>query len=187
METRREPLTAVLCLLLWTGVAQAAPDPVGAGRALLATPFEVGGNLIGGAGLVGAALVATGGDAISLLDDNRVTSPLLRGIVSKSVQTLAFALAWTTTRSLELLRREDIERLPEPLSAYVGTARTAGRLDTALSGFSALGLALRDAWSGPALALTRAVGATGAASALESGRREARIRALGPDPLPPAP
>jgi len=183
----REPLAALLLLALLAapGVPRAAPDPLAGAAALLATPFEVAGDLLGGAGLIGAALLAGVGDAVALADRNPVTEPLLRGAASRTVQTLAFAVSWSASSSLELLRREDVERLPEPLGAYVEVAPFAGRFDTARSGASALGLALRDAWSGPALAAAHLAGARGTAEALAQGRNEARVRALGPDPLPP--
>jgi hypothetical protein len=183
-----EPLATLLLLALLAtpDVPRAAPDPVAGTAALLATPFEVTGDLLGGAGLIGAALVAGVGDVVALADRNRVTEPLLRGAVSRTVQTLAFALSWSTTRGLELLRRQNVERLPEPFGAYVDVAPFAGRFDTARSGVAALGLALRDSWSGPTLAAAHLVGASGTADALAQGRHEARVRALGPDPLAPS-
>ncbi len=189
MTRTRESLAALLLLALLAtpGAPRAAPDPVAGAAALLATPFQVAGDLLGGAGLIGAALVASVGDLVALADRNSVTEPLLRGAASRTVHTLAFALSWSTSRSLELLRRENVERLPEPLTAYLDVAPFAGRFDTARSGTAALGLALRDAWSGPALAAAHLAGARGAADALAQGRREARIRALGPDPLPSPP
>lgn len=189
MTRSPEPLATLLLLALLAapGVPRAAPDPLAGTAALLATPFEVSGDLLGGAGLIGAALVASVGDVVALADRNRVTEPLLRGAASRTVQTLAFALSWSTTRGLEVLRRENVERLPEPFGAYVDVAPFAGRFDTARSGAAALGLALRDTWSGPALAAAHMIGARGTANALTRGRHEARVRALGPDPLPPTP
>lgn len=173
-----------LVLLCTPGRSAAAPDLLGAGEALLATPFQVTGTLLGGVSLIGAALIGTAGDTVSLLDRNRVTEPVLGGIASGSIHTIAWGLQWGGTRSMELLRREDIERLPEPLAAYWDTARYAGRFDSAASGFRALGLAVNDLVAGPSLAVLRASGARGTSERLASWRRDTRIVALGPDPLP---
>ncbi len=184
MRPRLEPAVALALLLLATGTARAgAPDLPGAGRALLAAPFDVAGDVVAGIGLLGASLIAAGGDAVALIDHNRWTTPVLRGFASTTVHAVAFALAWGSTRTLELLRLEDIERLPEPAAAYFDGAPFAGRFDGAASGVSALALGVDDLWSGPALGLLRAVGARGHSDALEQASLENRIRALGPEPL----
>ena len=154
---------------------------------MLATPVDVAGDLVAGIGLLGASLIAAGGDAVALVDNNRWTAPLLRGSASTTLHAVAFALAWGSTRTLERMRLEDIERLPEPAAAYFDVAPFAGRFDTAASGVSALALAVDDLWSGPALGLLRAAGARDTSNALEQARLENRIRALGPEPLGYAP
>lgn len=178
----RALLLAVI-LLAAAPRALAAPDVPGALGALISTPLDVAGDAIGGVGLITAATVSSAGDLVSLLDRNRLTAPLTRGAVSGAIQHGAFGISWLSTRSLEILRHEDIERLPPPREAYVSPARFVGRLDVALDGVRALGLAARDAASGPLLGLLRGVGARERSEALDRWRREARIRALGPEPL----
>lgn len=161
--------------------AGAAPEPLGALVDLGRAPLAVSGDVIGGTGLLGASLVATLGDVIALVDDNRV----LRGVASGGVHLLARGVSWTGTQALELLRGEDVERWPEAAAAYREAAPFAGRLDTAASGVGAFNLALRDALLGPPAALLRGVGLQGAARSLAQSRREAALRTLGPPPAPP--
>jgi hypothetical protein len=178
--------TGLLALLLLPADARAGPDLPGAGAALISTPLDVVGNAVGGVGLLAGALLGCIGDGISLLDRNRATEPLLRGALSTLVHASAYGVSGASTRSLEFLRREDVERLPEPPAAYFGAVRFAGRFDTGADGVRALELSLRDALSGPALAVLRAVGARGAGDALAHSARDARVAGLGPSPLPPA-
>jgi len=161
--------------------AQAAPDLPGAGRALVATPLQVSGDVVGGIGLLTAGLVATAGDAVSLVDDNPLTEHVLGGLVSGAVQHVAFATGWVGSRSMELLRGNDIERLPQPLAAY-GGAPFRGRLSQLGDGLGAFRLAIHDVLAGPALTLLRAGGAEGWSEALAQRREEARIIRLGPEP-----
>ena len=160
--------------------AHAGPDPGGALRALGATPLRVGGDLIAAAGLVAASSVGLVGDGLSLLDANRITRPVLSGFASGIVRQAALGLSQGATGALEGLRAEDIERLPEPREAYLDNAPGAGRLDTVLTGLGSLQLALEDALTGPALAVLRAAGAKGPASAVSGWSRDERIRVLGP-------
>jgi hypothetical protein len=171
-------------LFLALGIA-IAPDPGGAAYALVDSSLRVSGDLCGGAGLLSGAGVATSADAIGLLDDNRITGPWLHGVLSRPIQRGAMALSWTGTSALEALRGEDIERLPEAPATHLEAAPFIGRLDSALSGVSALWLAGYDALTAPALAGLRLVGAAALAERLERARTEARERALGPEPLPP--
>lgn len=176
-----------LCLWLTTcgGLAEqaraGAPEPLAAVRALVRTPFTTTGDLVGGTGLITASLIATLGDTLRLADDNRVS----RGVASGTVRRAALVVSAASTTALEWLRWEDIERLPEAREAYVTAAPFVGRLDTALSGTSAIGLAVRDLASGPPLSLLHLVGANEAAVRLRQWQRERRIAALGPEPLPP--
>jgi hypothetical protein len=177
--SRRYWLRALaLALALGASRGEAAPEPAAGLVDLARAPLAVSGDLVGGAGLLGAALLATLGDGIALLDDNRV----LRGFASGGVRLVARGVSWGGTQGLELLRGEDVERWPEPVAAYRDAAPFAGRLDTAASGAGALGLALRDALLGPPAALLRAAGAQGAARSLAQNRREAALRTLGPPP-----
>lgn len=167
-------------LLLPVRSAQAGPDLAGAADALVSTPFRVAGDLIGAAGLASASLVGLAGDAVALVDANRVTEPVLRAIPSRCIRRVALALSQGSTGLLEGLRAEDVERLPEPDAAYLTNAPGAGRLDTLLSGLGSLRLALEDALAGPALVLLRASGARGAAQRVDLWQRDERTRLLGP-------
>jgi len=181
------PVLAAALLLGLGGAAQAAPEPVAAAVALLETPLDVAGDLIGGAGLAAATGVALAGDGLALVDTHSPARALLRGVPSRAVRGTAFGIAWSASRALELLRGEDIERLPEPAAAYLEVDPFAGRLDQLATGFEAVLLAVRDALGGPSLALLRGVGATQSADELERRRSEDRIATLGPDPLPRTP
>jgi hypothetical protein len=163
--------------------AQAAPEPVAAARALLETPLDVAGDLIGAAGLLTATGVALVGDVLALVD---APAPAAAR-PSRAVRGTAFGLAWAGSRALETLRCEDIERLPEPSAAWLEADPFVGRLDQFLTGAGAVSLGARDVLSGPALAVLYGVGATDAAASLEQTRSEDRIAALGPEPLPTDP
>jgi hypothetical protein len=175
-------LSRALCcaLTLGSGVARAGPDAAGAVRALGATPFRVGGAAVGGSALLGAAALGTLGDALSLADANRWTSPILFGVGSGAVKRVALGLSQGGTGFLEGLRAEDVERLPEARAAYLGNAPFLGRLDTAWTGLGSLRLGAEDTFAGPALCLLRAVGARGPASSLAGFVRDERLRVLGP-------
>jgi hypothetical protein len=155
-----------LSIALCAGAAQAGPDPIGAGVAL-------GDSLLDGLG-----------DVVQVVDGNRLSRPVLRGVVSGGVHRVAFGISWSGTRSLEVLRREEVERLPEPAAAYLEAAWGAGRGTTFLDGLGALWLAGGDLLAGPARFGLRLVGAEQTATALETSRREAAVRWLGPPPLP---
>ncbi|HTO08560.1 MAG TPA: hypothetical protein VMR86_16045 [Myxococcota bacterium] len=170
----------VACLLALAPQAHAGPDPGGALRALLATPFRVTGDALGAAGLVTASAVGFLGDTLALADANRFTEPVLFGLVSGAVRRTALGVSQLSTGALEGLRAEDVERLPEPREAYLDNAFGAGRLDTALTGLGALRLGLEDAFAGPALFAVRMAGAGSAAAAVAGFTRDERIRVLGP-------
>ncbi len=169
-----------MLLLSLSRSAHAGPDLAGAAAALVSTPFRVTGDLVAVAGLSAASVVGLLGDGISLLDSNRFTVPLLRGIPSGGVRRGALALSQGSTGLLEGLRAEDIERLPEPSAAYLENAPGAGRLDTLLTGLGSLRLVFEDALGGPAVVVLRASGARETAKCVESWQRDDRIRVLGP-------
>jgi hypothetical protein len=172
---------ALACgLALCASRAMAAPEPLAALGDLARVPLTVSGDVIGGTGLLSGSALATCGDALALLDDNRV----LRGYTSSGVRLLARGVSWGGTQALELLRGEDVERWPEAAAAYRDAAPFTGRLDTAAAGLGALQLGLRDALLGPPAAILRAVGVQGAAQSLARSRREAALRTLGPPPAP---
>ena len=160
--------------------AQAGPDPGGAAAALVSTPFRVAGDLVGVAGLSAASVVGLAGDGVALLDANRATFPVLRGIPSGIVRRVALALSQGSTGLMEGLRAEDIERLPEPSVAYLENAPGAGRLDTLLTGLGAVRLVVEDALGGPTLVVLRISGANQSAEAVAGFMRDERIRVLGP-------
>jgi hypothetical protein len=148
--------------------------------ALVGTPLRVAGDAAGGAGLVSAAALGLGADAISLIDDNRVSRVALRGLASGLVDRIALGVSWAGTGALEGLRAEDIERLPEPMATYLEAAPGLGRLDTFLSGIMAFGLLARDAVLGPAAFALYATGFNAQAERIETRLDDARTRALGP-------
>ncbi len=162
-----------------------APDPGAAGSALVDSALRATGDVAGSAGLLTGAAVACAGDLVSLVDDNRLTRPVLHGLLSRPTHRVAMALSWGGTSLLEGLRGEDIERLPEAAPTYLEAAPFVGRVDTALSGAGALWLAVYDVATAPPLAGLRLLGTHGPADALERARTDARVRALGPEPLPP--
>jgi hypothetical protein len=185
---RASLVVGLWCLLaLPVRPAHAAPDPLGALRDLGQTPLDLAGNAVGAAGLTGASLLGLTGDVVSEIDDNRVTRPVLRGVLSGAVHRIAYGLSWSSTRFLELARREDIERLPEASATYLEAEKGAGRLDTFTTGLGCLWLAVGDVIAAPALVLLRASGASGTADGIQAGRDNARTRILGPPPLPLAP
>jgi hypothetical protein len=120
------------------------------------------------------------GDGAALLDANRFTNPVLRGIPSSCVRRTALALSQGSTGLVEGLRAEDVERLPEPSATYLQNAPGAGRLDTLLTGLGSLRLALEDAIGGPTLVVLRITGANALAERVSDWQREERIRVLGP-------
>ena len=176
----RAGLGCALALLLGSGRVTAGPDPEGAARALVAPPFSVAGDAIGAAGLVGASALGLCGDGLSLLDANPLTKPILFGVGSGAVRRTALGLSQGSTGFLEGLRAEDVQRLPEPDSAYLENAPGVGRLDTALTGLGALRLLVEDALAGPTLFALRGAGARGAAETVAGWTRAERIRVLGP-------
>jgi hypothetical protein len=182
---RGAAICVALFAALWPAASRAGPDPAGAGTALADSTLAAAGDLVGAAGLTGGAVVGAVGDLVQLVDGNRVSRPVLQGLASRGVHTVAFGISWSGTSLLEILRRGDIERLPEPYAAYVEAEYGAGRLTTFLDGLGALWLGVGDLLSGPARFGLRLVGAEGTATALETSRREAAVRWLGPPPLPP--
>ena len=127
-----------------------------------------------------ASVVGLAGDGVALLDANRLTNPVLRGIPSGCVRRVALALSQGSTGLMEGLRAEDVERLPEPSVAYLENAPGAGRLDTLLTGLGALRLAVEDALGGPTLVMLRISGANESAEHVSGWLRDDRIRVLGP-------
>ena len=160
--------------------SQAGPDPSGAAEALVSTPFRVAGDAIGAVGLSAASVVGLAGDGVALLDANRFTEPVLRGIPSTCVRRVALALSQGSTGLMEGLRAEDVERLPEPGVAYLENAPGVGRLDTLLTGLGSIRLAVEDALLGPTLVLLRISGASESAESVTEWLRDERIRVLGP-------
>ncbi len=175
-------LALYAALVAGPALAGPRPDPLGALGDLAGSTLDSVGAGVGGAGLLGGALVGATGDLAQALDGNRVSRPVLRGVGSGIVHRAAFAIAWGGTRLCEVLRREPIERLPEPLWAYTEAAYGAGRFTSFVDGLGALWLSLGDAIAGPARFGLRLVGARGSAERLEARRREAAVRWLGPPP-----
>jgi len=177
---RASGIAIAVALWLAAGGAAAGPRPGRALEALVLTPFRVAGDAVGAVGLAGAAVIGLAGDGVSLVDANPLTRPVLRGVASRSVRRIALALSQGSTGVLEGLRGEDVERLPEPVAAYLENAPGVGRLDTFATGLGALRLGVEDALGGPAQALLRLVGANGTAEGVADWQRDERIRVLGP-------
>ncbi len=172
----------VIAWLVLPGAAGAwpAPDVPGAWVALVETPLRVTGDSVGAAGLLAAPAVALVGDAIALVDATWIPPGPLDGWLSGPVHRVAMAVSWTGTSTLEALRGEDVERLPEDAATYRSAAPGVGRLDTFLSGAGALRLTVRDLLTGPALVMLHLVGANETATRVIRGRDEARTKLLGP-------
>jgi len=161
------------------------PDPGGALQAAVQAPLRTLGDWIGGVGMLAATGLALSADLIHTLDHNRWTAPWLHGVASGALVRIAWGVSASSGAALELLRWEDIERLPEARATYLRAAPFVGRLDTALSGAAALRLGCGDAAFGVPIAVLRLAGLRGAADHLAQGRIEARIVALGPTALEP--
>jgi hypothetical protein len=162
------------------------PQPIRALRAAVDLPLALLGDAAASTGLLGAAGIALAGDALSALDANRVSEPVLAGRLSAAVHQLAWSLSHLGTGSFEALRGIDIERWPEPAAAYRIAAPGAGRLDTALDGVAALALVPCDIASGMALVALHGAGAEALAARLEAAQRERRDSYVGPAPAPAA-
>ena len=167
-------------LVTFAGSVRSAPDPDAAVRALVSGPLAVVGDLAGGAGLIGAAMLGTAGDLASFADANRITRPVLRGAFSRGLHRLALGTSWVATGLLEGLRAEDVERLPEAPAAYLEAGPGLGRLDTGLDGLRTLQLGVGDTFATPARVVLHLVGARETAERVETWRTSARLEALGP-------
>ncbi len=177
---RAAGLTGLLVALAAPLSGWAGPDPLGAAGSLVRGPLRVAGDVTGGVGLCLASGVALVSDGVSFIDSNRVTRPLLHGAVSRGGYYAALGISHASTGLLELLRGEDIERLPEHRATYLAAAPGYGRWTTFATGLSALKLGVGDGLATLPLVVLHAVGAEGWATRLEQNREEARTRALGP-------
>ncbi len=163
-----------------SSTALARPDPAGAARALVGGAADALGDSLGGLGFLTSNTLALAGDGLSLIDANRWTQPLLRGVLSRPTRRLALAASWSASGLVQGLRAEDIERLPEDSHAYLGAARGVGRIDGLLGAGEVLGLGVRDAAGALPRAIFHLVGAKDTAARVESWLDAARDRALGP-------
>lgn len=173
-------VAALLAAFAMPVSARAAPDPVRAIESLVRGPLRVSGDLVGGLGLCLASGVALLSDGVSWIDDNRLTRPLLRGALSRGGHYAALGISHGSTGILELLRGEDIERLPEARATYLEAAPGYGRWTTFATGLAALELGIGDGLATVPLALLYAGGAETWAARLARRREEARTRGLGP-------
>ena len=184
---RAAGLTGLLVALAAPLSGWAGPDPLGAAGSLVRGPLRVAGDVTGGVGLCLASGVALVSDGVSFIDANRVTRPLLRGVFSRGGYYAALGISHASTGMLELLRGEDIERLPEHRATYLQAAPGYGRWTTFATGLSALYLGVGDGLATLPLVVLYAIGAEGWATRLEQSRDEQRTRALGPlTPEPPS-
>ena len=173
-------LAGLFAALAFPLSAEAGPEPLRAAGSLVRGPLRVTGDLMGGVGLCLASGVALVSDGVSFIDANRVTRPVLQGAVSRGGHYAALGISHASTGLLELLRGEDIERLPEHRATYLAAAPGYGRWTTFATGLSALKLGVGDALATLPLAVLHAVGANRWATRLEQNREEQRTRALGP-------
>ncbi len=173
---------AVLGLSLWVlpGGARAGPDIDGAVDALISWPLNTTGSVAGSAGLITASVAGTVGDLVALIDDNRYSRVVLRGLFSKTILRLSLGVSQTFTGAMEGLRADDFERFPEAASAYMDAKEITGRLDTLGAGVGTIYVAITDAVGLPLLVLTRGAGIEGATDSIEGWQKNVRERYLGP-------
>ena len=161
------------------GTASAGPDPDGAVRALWAIPFEASGDAIGAGGLVAASAIGLAGDIVAVIDNNRYSHVVLRGIASTAVRRSALGVSQLSTGALEGFRDDDFERFPESEATYLAPDDVMVRARTFGMGIGAVGLVIVDSVTNTGLFFTRAVGAAGANEALESAQTNARSAWVG--------
>ncbi len=154
-------------------------QPATAAMELLCTPARILGDLTGAIGLLSATAIAMVGDTVAVVDRNRIS----RGFLSGGVHRIAQGFSFVGTQSLERLRAEEVERWPEAPSTYLSAAPFVGRLDTGLSGVSALRMAASDLGYGFARGLARMAGANQVAERMATSQRRAASVHLGPRPL----
>ena len=173
---------AVLAVGLWVfpGNAKAGPDIDGAVDALISWPLSTFGTVAGSAGLITASVTGTLGDLVALVDDNKYSRVVLRGLFSKTIYRLSLGVSQTFTGAMEGSRAQDFERFPEPISDYMDTRDPRERLDALSAGVGGIYVAITDAVGLPLLVLTRGAGVQGATDGLESWRKTVRERYLGP-------
>jgi hypothetical protein len=167
-------------LLISAGEAKAGPDVDGAVKALIDTPINTTGDLIGSAGLITAGVAGGVGDLVAFIDDNEYTRVVLRGIVSKSIHRLALGMSNMGTGGLEGLRAEDLQAYPEAAAVYMEPQGPAVRVDDVLDGIGGTYVALTDALGNPLLMVLRGGGATDQAASVDKWQAAVRDRYFGP-------
>ncbi|MFQ5515196.1 MAG: hypothetical protein ACE5FG_12295 [Myxococcota bacterium] len=163
-------------LLVAPGLAAAQSDVDGAVEALIDFPLNTFGDLGGATGLVLGGLGGVMGDIVALVDDN----PYLRGILSTTIHRLSLGVSNSMTGMLEGLRAEDLERYPEPASAYLDNDDPGARIDNVLDGVGGTYVALSDAIGNPLLVILRAAGVQDRAERISTWQEQVRDRYFGP-------
>ncbi len=173
---------AVLAVGLWVlpGNAKAGPDIDGAVDALISWPISTFGTVAGSAGLITAAVTGSLGDLVALVDDNRYSRIVLRGLFSTTIYRLSLGVSQTFTGAMEGMRAQDFERYPEAISLYMDTNDPSERLDTLSAGVGGIYVAITDALGLPLLVLTRGAGIQGATNGIEGWQKNVRERYMGP-------
>ncbi len=180
-------LTALL--LVPASGARAAADYDGAMSALISLPLDFVGDVYGGLGLMGAAVIGAAGDVLALVDDNAVTRPYLRAGFSRAFKAGALAVSHTASGALEGGRGQQLAAFPEPATRYLKRGgkishKTEARLGTLQAGFSAAGpLAIADVLTNTALVFTRLMGSEEADS-LATWQSDFRGHMIGKTELP---
>jgi len=170
----------VASLWLCPGGAAAGPDIDGAVDALISTPLDTTGSVVGSAGLIMGALGGTVGDLVSFIDDNQYSRIVLRGLVSKTIQRISLGISQLSTGALEGFRAEDLKNYPESASAYTENRNPTERLDTLGAGVGGTYVAVTDAVGGPLVMLLRGVGLTDQAGSIANWQSTVRERYFGP-------
>ncbi len=176
-------------LLVPASGALAAGDYDGAVSAMVALPLDLVGDIYGGIGLMGAAVIGGAGDILALVDDNSLTRPYMRAGFSRSFKAGALAVSHTASGALEGGRGQQLVAYPEPAKRYLNRGgkishNTEARLGTLQAGFSAaLPLAVADLLTNTALIFTRAMGSEEADS-IAAWKSDFRGHMVGKTELP---
>ncbi len=164
----------------------AAPDTSGAVDPLVSTSFAPAGDAVGGVGLIGASVVGGVGDLVALVDDNRYSTYVTNGVVSRHIDRASLGLSNMSTGLLEGFRGEDRASVPERPVTYTGApdsieSRVNTRAITFARGIGALiPLTAADAVGNPLLILARLSPTKQPAHSIESWKASLADFVLGP-------
>ena len=175
---------AVLAVALWVlpNDATAGPDIDGAVDALISWPISTFGDVLGSAGLITSSVTGCAGDLVALIDNNKYSGVVLRGLLSKTIHRFSLGVSQTFTGAMEGYRAQDFERYPEAIAAHMEAEAKdmGGRLDSLSAGVGGIYVAITDAVGLPLLVLSRGAGIQGATDHIEGWQKKVRERYLGP-------